>query len=117
MSYNSGNVAPISPEMVIKEHQKSIPDSIINAFNKLIVKNYSPISKKATVRQDDVLNMVCGEDTFSRRTVFDNHWLDVEEIYREKGWDVDYDSPSYGEESFKAYFTFTIKKNYGKRED
>ncbi len=38
-------------------------------------------------------------------TVCDNHWLDVEDVYREAGWVVEYDKPGYCE-SYEATFTF-----------
>jgi hypothetical protein len=42
----------------------------------------------------------------SRQEVFDNQWLDIEDIYREAGWKVSYDKPAYNE-TYKAYFTFS----------
>lgn len=104
-------VTPISPAEAEKAHRTSIPDVIIDAFNKLIVKNYSPVEKKSVVRQKDVLNMVCGDPDCGRLTkteIFANNWLDVEDIYREQGWYVKYDSPGYNE-AYDAYFVFSIK--------
>lgn len=105
-------VAPISPAEAEKAHRGTIPDSIINAFNKLIVKHYKPISKEAVVKQDEVLDMVCGDPDsgkLKRADVFSNHWLDVEDIYREQGWNVEYDKPTYNE-TYDAYFVFSVKK-------
>jgi hypothetical protein len=103
------DIRPITPSEVVIQHRESIPSIIIDAFNKLIVKHFSPVTKESTVKQDEVLDMVCGEDTFSRSTVFKNHWLDVEAIYREQGWDVRYDKPAYNE-NYDAYFVFSFKK-------
>ena len=105
-------VVPISPAEAEKAHRGTIPDSIIDAFNKLIVKHYKPILKEAVVKQDEVLDMVCGDPDCGRLTrteVFDNNWLDVEDIYREQGWHVTYDKPAYNE-TYDAYFVFSIKK-------
>lgn len=104
-------VAPISPAEAEKAHCGTIPDSIIDAFNKLIVKHYKPILKEAVVKQDEVLDMVCGDPDsgkLKRADVFSNHWLDVEDIYREQGWNVDYDKPAYNE-TYDPYFVFSIK--------
>lgn len=101
------NVKPISPVEAENKHRGTIPDSIINAFNKLIIKHYKPISK-----QDEVLDMVCGDPDSGMLTkdeIFDNHWLDIEDIYREQGWDVKYDKPAYNE-TYDAYFVFSVKK-------
>lgn len=57
--------------------------------------------------------MVCGDPDSGMLTkdeIFDNHWLDIEDIYREQGWKVKYDKPGYNEESFKPYFEFSVKK-------
>lgn len=37
--------------------------------------------------------------------IFDNGWLDVEELYREAGWAVEYDKPGHGE-TYPARFEF-----------
>ena len=106
------NVKPIFPAEAEKAHRGTIPDSIIDAFNKLIVKHYKPISKEAVVKQDEVLDMVYGDPDCGMLTkdeIFDNHWLDVEDIYREQGWDVKYDKPAYNE-TYDAYFVFSVKK-------
>lgn len=109
---DSPKVAPISPAEAEKAHRTSIPDVIIDAFNKLIVKNYSTVEKKSVVKQKDVLNMVCGDPDCGKLTedyIFENNWLDVEDIYRKQGWHVIYDGPAYYE-TYDAYFVFSIKK-------
>ena len=106
------NVKPISPVEAENEHRGTIPDSIIRAFNTLIIKNYEPINKTSIVKQDEVLDMVRGDPDsgmLKRDDAFDNHWLDVEDIYREQGWDVKYDKPAYNE-TYDAYFVFSVKK-------
>jgi hypothetical protein len=99
---------PITPEQAKEKFTKRIPDIIIDAINELIVEHYSPIKRSATVKQDEILDRI--SDTYSRRTVFDNNWLDIEDIYREQGWRVRYESPSYGDSDFDAYFEFSEKK-------
>lgn len=99
---------PITPEQAKEKFTKRIPDIIIDAINELIVEHYSPIKRSAIVKQDEILDRI--SDTYSRRTVFDNNWLDIEDIYREQGWRVRYESPSYGDSDFDAYFEFSEKK-------
>lgn len=43
-----------------------------------------------------------------RQEIFDNCWLDVEDIFEEVGWKVVYDKPGYNE-SYPANFEFTKK--------
>lgn len=99
---------PITPEQAKEKFTKRIPDIIIDAINDLIVEHYSPIKRSATIKQDEILNRI--SDTYSRQTVFDNNWLDIEDIYREQGWDVTYEKPTYGDSDFPPYFTFKERK-------
>jgi hypothetical protein len=41
----------------------------------------------------------------TRQQVFDNNWLDVEDIFRKAGWKVNYEKPAYNE-SYPASFKF-----------
>ena len=98
---------PITPEQAEERFVKRIPDVIIDAVNELIVENWSPITKKATIKQDEILERVKG--TVPRNEVFKNNWLDIEDIYRAQGWTVHYEKPAYCED-FDAYFEFSEKK-------
>ena len=64
---------------------KSIPDAVILAFNTLIVKNWS--GKASEFKQSDVIAYVASEG-LTEEEVIKNHWLDVEPLYRENGFDV-----------------------------
>ncbi|MEF2664408.1 MAG: hypothetical protein ACLVH4_03555 [Lachnospira pectinoschiza] len=66
---------------------KSIPDAVILAFNTLIVKNWS--GKASEFKQSDVIAYVASEG-LTEEEVIKNHWLDVEPLYRENGFDVKY---------------------------
>ena len=57
--------------------------------------------------QDDVAKLIV-QKGLKRQDIFDNHWLDVEDLYRKNGWKVDYDKPGYNE-SYNAYFVFSAK--------
>lgn len=105
-----GKVKPISPQEVNHE----IPDCIIEAVNMLINKKWDGHS--VTIYQDEILEIVSVEnpepdyngDKLPRKEIFDNHWLDIEPLYRKQGWDVEYDKPGYNE-SYRAYFIFKPK--------
>ena len=53
-----------------------------------------------------------GRSNYSRKEIFDNHLLDFEDVYRDQGWSVMYDSPAYCE-SYDPYFLFkkAVKKD------
>jgi len=97
-------IKPITPDEIKHE----IPDFIIEAVKTLLKKKWD--GKKAIIEQNDILAIVSSNDEDdgkpSRRTIFDNNWLDFEDLYREVGWNVEYDKPAYNE-SYAAYFKFT----------
>lgn len=105
---------PIKPEDVIKTGPK-IPDFIIDSVNSLIRKKWD--GHEAKIYQNEILDMVSirerdpeyPSDLPTRKEVFDNHWLDFEDLYRKQGWNVYYDKPGYCE-TYEAYFVFSKKK-------
>ena len=103
-------VKPISPDEVINKKKKLLPDGVIEAFNELIAKNWD--GNQSVIDQDDVVNLICEKvgdgmgNSAPRRLVFDNNWLNVEEIYEAQGWEVEYDKPGYNE-VYSASFIFS----------
>ena len=98
-------VKPISP----KEVTHMIPDFIFEAVNQLIKEKWN--GKSATIKQDEIMDIVSSNDNDdprpSHQTVFDNHWLDIEDHYRKAGWKVTYDKPAYYED-YDAFFKFEM---------
>jgi len=107
---------PITPSEAIEKKQQIVPEFVFEAFNELIARNLS--GGYATVKQDDVVALILkkmnsvsvtwegmGED---RARIFDEHWLDIEPLYKKAGWVVKYDSPGYNE-TYAATFTFKKK--------
>jgi hypothetical protein len=101
-------VKPITPAQVIKKKKDGLPPFVIEAFNTLIAKNFNGHS--ATIRQEDVLQviMAAAPEGTTSDTVFNEHWLDVEDIFRKAGWTVRYDKPAYNE-TYEPTFEFTPK--------
>ena len=99
-------VEPISPSDV----KKIIPDFVIEAVNQLIMENWD--GHEAIILQDDIMDIVSSNDADdgkpSRREIFDKGWLDFEPLYREKGWNVEYDKPAYYE-FYEPRFIFKKK--------
>jgi len=93
---------PIRPEEVTDGKKFQMPDAVLESFNALIARNFS--GGRATVKQNDIVTLIASKG-FHRQEVFDNHWLDVEDIYRQAGWEVTYEKPGYNE-SYEAYFMF-----------
>lgn len=99
-------VKPIRPDEVADQKKKYIPEGVLESFNEAISKNYS--NGWATVLQDEVIDIITQKTGYSRTFIFENKWLDVEDIYRAEGWKVTYDKPGYNE-SYKASFEFRKK--------
>lgn len=91
---------PFSPEDCRKNKATVIPEWVINAFNELLTKRYTG-THEITIKQSEIVNQYLGQE----EQPFDYAWLNVEEMYREAGWEVEYDKPGYCE-SYEAYFTF-----------
>lgn len=98
------NVKPITPEEVVDKKKNQMPNFVFEAFNELIAKNYS--GNSATVKQDDAVALIMEKGDIDRQSVFDRSYLDVEDIYRDAGWKVEYDKPAYCE-TYAATFKFS----------
>ena len=102
-------VLPITPEQAEEQQLNSIPDFVIEAVNGLIVKKYRREAKCAVLRQDEIIEAIQNVEFVERDVIIKNRWLDFEDLYRQAGWSVDYDTPGYNE-SYTPVFTFTKKK-------
>ena len=103
-------VTPLTPKQVQEMHQKTIPEEIIFAVNRLLVKGGSEPPIRIVIEQNEVIEeataiMKSNGKTIERDDFFKNHWLDFEPIFKEAGWKVTFKKPGYNE-SFPAYWTF-----------
>lgn len=102
----TANVRPIKPSEVAKKKKNDIPDAVFEAFNELIAKKFS--DGYATVKQADAVALM-EKKGLNPNEVYNNGWLNVEEVYRAAGWKVEYDKPAYNE-SYPATFTFSTRR-------
>lgn len=93
---------PITPSQASKKRQADIPAFVFEIINRLITENLS-LSGTATIRQENVEAEI--RRHLKEGEQFPSSWLDVESLYREAGWEVEYDKPGYNE-SYPATFTF-----------
>lgn len=100
-------IKPVSPNGVTSLKLQNIPEEVIGVFNALIAKDWNGHS--ATVKQEDAVQGIMKALKITRNYVFDNDYLEVEPIFREVGWNVEYDKPGYNE-TYPATFRFTPKK-------
>ncbi len=100
---------PITPAEAAQFKVSKVPRFVIETFNDLIKNKFDGHS--AVIKQDEVVVAIVerystSDDQISAKKIFDNHWLDVEPIFKAAGWKVEYDKPGYNE-SYAAYFKFS----------
>lgn len=85
-----------------------LPNEVIEAVNELLAKNYRPGT--ITIKQKEIEEQVLLKMPDLRANdLYARNWMDIEETFRESGWQVHYDKPGYCE-SYDAYFEFTPKR-------
>lgn len=94
---------PIRPEDVAGHKTKVLPSEVFEVFNDLIARSFN--NGQATVMQKDVVDALVAKG-FSKEEIFAQKLLDVEEAYRAKGWQVEYDKPGFNE-TYGAAFIFS----------
>jgi hypothetical protein len=106
---------PITPTEVggkkaelISKTREAIPSEVFEVFNELIVKYWD--GNRSCLHQEEIVRLIVDKLHLENdRPLYDNHWLDVEGIYREAGWKVDYKKPDWGE-NYDPYFIFSKKR-------
>ena len=101
-------VKPITPREVGARHAETLPGEVVEAFNELIAANWKGDS--ATVLLKEAAALIAAKAAVSEKLVYSRGWLDVEELFRKAGWEVEYDKAGHGETYFDAYFRFTRKR-------
>lgn len=97
------NVKSLKDEFDL-EKSKNIPAFIIEEFNKLIIENYS--GYRTVVFQDKLVeNVLKNNPEIEKSEIFIKNWLNVEPLYRNQGWVVNYCSNSMD----RNYFEFILK--------
>lgn len=96
-------IEPIKPSDV----DFNIPDFVIEIVNEFIKKEWD--GEQSRILQTDIVNEIIarypGMEDITSETVFKNHWLDFEDVYRQVGWKVEYDKPGFNE-FYEPFFIF-----------
>ncbi len=94
----------ISPEEVINLKADHIPDEVFDAWNSIIAQNWNGHRSFFKLKElVDTIKIATGKTTHEE--IKKEGWLDLEPIYRAKGWKVEY-QPGYNE-TYDAFFEFT----------
>ena len=96
---------PIKPSEIVEAKVKLFPDFVLETWNAAIAKNWA--NNRSLIKQPNMIValIAASPKSIDRSDVFDNNWLDIEDVYRADGWKVEYDKPGYNE-SYDAYFVF-----------
>lgn len=101
-------IKPVRPKDLIDTIETAIPSVVIQAVNNLLKKNFR--GDFVIIKQKDILKEIKKLDkSMTSEKIFENKWMDFEEIYIKNGWNVVYDGPSW-DESYDETFKFTPKK-------
>jgi hypothetical protein len=102
-------IKPITPKEIEDNLVDIFPDAVIQAFNALIKENYKVNGETTFTLQDVKKTIKLIDPKVNITKLIDNGKLDVEPLYRQYGWEVEYESPDR-DESFDEYFSFKKKK-------
>jgi len=96
----------LSPEAAVAAWKLSLPDEVVDIFNAKLLEKFD--GKNAQVLEEALLKSL-KDKGFASNRVCEQGWLEqVQGMYQESGWKVEYRSPNW-EESFKSYFFFEHK--------
>jgi hypothetical protein len=106
-------VKPLTPADIPSAKKAGVHDAVIEAFNELIAANFN--DGEADFTQNAVIELILskmGRSGLTRNDIFEKGWMNIEEVYEDSGWSVDYDKPiGYAGETFEAHFTFRPRVN------
>lgn len=107
-------VEPISPEYIIEFNAYWFPNFVIDVWNKEIANNYNGIKSIVNCKNIRIkLENACLKNKVS----YCGEFLDIEEIYRKRGWEVtllcyETSSPYFEFKPVKKYiFTFYTRES------
>lgn len=98
------NVKPISPNEV---KANPVPDEVILVWNMLINKYWDGYS--SIVMQRDAVSEIASSLGIQEKEVFANKYLDIDQLYRDVGWKIEYDKPA-ANEFYPSKFIFKPKE-------
>lgn len=95
-------INPITYKEVIEKRGIEIPDSVIEIVNTLIIENFNAYKKRSKVYVDEIIE----RSSLSYKEFKDTGWINLEDVYEDAGWNVEYFSPDVCD-VFSPYFEFT----------
>lgn len=108
--FDAPDVKPVSPAEALANRKNVFPPQVIEAVNELLTLKYSGGS--VTLLQKDVIEKILQRmPDLTKNDLFNNHFLDFEDLFEQNGWNVVYDKPAYYE-SYEPSWKFTPKRGH-----
>lgn len=101
----------LSPSELLDNLITTFPPEMVKAVNNQLMKKFHGRSCK--IMQNDIINefLSLTGDKYTKDKVYDNHWMDFEQLFIKEGWIVKYTKSDYTENWFEPYYSFSIKNN------
>lgn len=101
---------PITPTEVKENLHETVPAFVIEVFNALLLRHFRNGVARITA-SEVVAEIVLQKPELTKKEIYDRKWLDVEDIFAEVGWKVEYHKPAYCEQHFDPHFVFKAKRS------
>lgn len=101
-------VKPIKPSEIQDLKNAQIPEWVIECVNKIIVDKWNGRQAQFTLKEIMSMVMVAAPEGTTRNQIYDNHWMNFEDLYRREGWEVEFNKAGYNE-TFDDFFVFSKK--------
>jgi acyl carrier protein phosphodiesterase len=99
-------IKPIKPNEIQKIKNSKIPEWIINIVNEMLIEKWDGREARFTLKEVMNAVMAVAPEGMTREHIYNNHWMDFEDLYRQEGWKVEFDKAAYNED-YDDFYRFT----------
>lgn len=100
-------LSPITPKEAKRRKGVTVPVVVIEIFNEFLAERYSPL---ITITQNEVVAQIIKRKNMQaqeRQSIFERNWLDIEDLYTQHGWEVNFEKQVMADHIQEAYWTFS----------
>jgi hypothetical protein len=96
-------VKPITPIEARAAKTARLPNWVIEVVNEMLIQKITPTCYSVTLSQDAIVLALVEKSGLDREAIFKHDYLDFEPIFRQHGWEVEYNKPAYYETGSASY--------------
>jgi hypothetical protein len=101
-------IKPVTPNEARKNF--TYHPTVVEAFNEVLIRNAH--RSAITILQKDIIKLVKKKNPdLTSEYIFANQLLDIESLFEQYGWKVNYNKPAYNE-SFEAYWEIELELTF-----